>query len=1053
MKALIDYFIKYPLWANVLMLAVLLGGIASMQRMKSSLFPEVEGNTIAVELLYPGTSPEEIEESLILKIENNLRGISGVERTTSMSRENRGSVTIEVIDNYNVDEVYDDVRNAVDRISPWPAGAERPVVRINKMRSRALSVALVGKSDLWALKERAESFRDELLAIPGISQVSLSGIPNREIAVTLSETQRRRYGISFDALAAAISRANVDLSGGTILTKDEQLLIRAYGRRDYAHEIRSLPLIGASDGSTIRIGDVAVVNEQWEESPNATYYNGKRAVVVTIEKTTQEDILDIARKVNAHTQTFAQRYPEVSVQVISDATIDLRKRIDILVSNGMVGFVLVVLTLGMFLNGRLSFWVASGIPIAFAGMFIVAYMVGITINVISLMGMIIVVGILVDDAIVVAESIYQKHEQGISARKAAIEGTSEVFAPVFTSVLTTIIAFLPFFFFQGAMGNVIWQLALVVIGALSFSLIESIFILPAHLAHSKGLEANANSSRMRQFFDGLYRTLTDKVYAPALRWTQKNIWIVLAIPLAYSAVTIGLLRGGVVELSAFPFIDSDNLDLNLTMTTGTRETITDSLLQQMEATVWGLNNQLKQQRSDKRDVILSIKRQLGSNGLGDNGGHSGMLSIELMESGKRKIPSFQISNRIRQAIGTIPGSQKLSFGAGRWGKALSISLLSNDLQQLDKAKELLKQKLAEYPTLSDVTDSDVEGWREVRLQLSATGIAAGLTLSDVARQVRQGFFGLEVQRYQRGEDEIQVWVRYDDATRSSLGNLETMQITTPSGAAYPLSAIATYSIQRGRVGIAHLNGRREVKVEADLVDPLQSVNTILADVKRTVIPSVLSQTQGVQVSYEGRERENIKFARSVKSSYPLALLAIAVVLILVFRSPLQAIIVMLMIPLGLMGAVWGHLFHGFMISRLSMFGIVALAGIVINDSIVLIDQINRNLRDRIPLNEAIFQAGLSRLRPILLTTITTVAGMAPLILDNSRQAQFLIPMAISLVYGLSFGSLFILFVVPALFMALNQLRLLLAQLLNGAPTPEAVEPAVRELELESHGGL
>ncbi len=1045
MKTIVAYFIKYPVWANTLMFCILLLGYQSLNRMKTSFFPEAEGKVITVDITYPGASPEEIEESIILKVEQNLRGIQGVERTTSVSRENGGRVTVEVLDNYSADDVYDDVKNAVDRVSPYPSGAEKPFITVPKFRARAVTVAIFGNADLWALKERAEIFRDDLLALDGVSQVGLTGIPSREIAITVSEKDLRRYGLTFTEVAAAIQAANVDLSGGSIKTSDEQMLIRSYGRKDFAHEIRSIAVRARDGGAVLRVGDIARVSEQWDESPDATYYNSQRAVLINIDKTLDEDIVKVARLVNGYVPEFVSKHPEVSVKVISDSSESLRERIQLLVRNGTFGFVLVVLVLGLFLNLRMAFWVAMGLPISFAGMFIIASLWGITINVISLMGMIIVVGILVDDAIVVAENIYQKREEGLSARQAAMEGLFDVIAPVFTAVTTTVLAFLPFFFFLGQIGTMIYQLALVVIGALIFSLVESIFILPAHLAHSKGVSELNKPSAFRVKVEELYNWLTHKVYGRALGWAINNTWTVIAGALAFFIITIGLMRGGIVEVSAFPYIDRDDVSFNLTLTTGTRENITDSLLRVAEERIWKANEKLKEGRKDKDDVILSIQRRIGSNSLGDAGGHAGSLNIELLESGKRNIPSFKIAAILREAIGPVPGSQKASFGGGHWGKAITISLLSNDLNQMDKAKRLLKEKLAEYPVLTDITDSDIEGWREVRLQLKPAAYSFGLTSAEVSRQIRQGFFGHEVQRFQRGEDEIRVWVRYSDEDRSSLGKLESMYINGRDGASYPLSAIAQYHIERGRVTISHLNGKREVRVEADMVDPELSVSTVLGDIKRNAVPAVLSQVRDVYVSYEGRERHNKLFLNSVKGAFPPALLGIAVILVLVFRSYLQMGIIIFMIPLGLTGSIWGHLFHGFMISRLSMFGFIALAGMVINDSIVFIDQINKNLKKGMPILEAVHAGGLSRLRPIILTTLTTVVGMAPLILETSRQAQFLIPMAVSLCYGLMFGSLFILFLVPSLFVNLNKFRYYYERMFTPDITREAVEPAVKEL--------
>ncbi len=1048
MNKIIRYFITYPVWANTLMFAVLIIGLISMLRIKSSFFPEVEGNTITISFVYPGTSPEEIEKALILKAENNLRGIPGIERTTSVSRENSGSITVEVSDDYTADEVYDDVKNAVDRITPYPAGAEKPVTLINKIRTRTISVAIYGNADLWALKERAEDFRDDLLMMDGISQVTVSGLPQREIEISVDEEQLRRFNLTFNEISSVIRTSNIDISGGSIITADERLLIRAYGRRDYAHEIRSLVLRANSDGSLLHIGDVAEVKERWEDTPNATFYNGERAVIVNVDKTIDEDILDISKKVNSYIDIFRKKHPEIGISVISDRTVSLRQRINLLVNNGIFGFILVVLVLGMFLNGYLSFWVAAGIPFSFAGMFIVAHLWGITINTLSLMGMIIVVGILVDDAIVVAESVFQKHEQGLSPIRAALTGLSEVIAPVFTAVITTIIAFSTFFFLRGTFGRLIYQQAVVVIGALVFSLAESVFILPSHLAHSRGLDPKTATTRLRRFFESIYRFLTYKVYGPALRMAMNNKTIVISIISAYMMITLGLIKGNFVEFSSFPFIDSDDITFNIALTTGTRENVTDSLLRRIENIVWEVNKELKSSRKDGRDVILSIQRTIGSNSLGDNGSHAGMLSIELLEGSVRKMASFEIQNLLRKRIGPVAGVQKLSFSAGRWGKAISISLLSNDLEQLDRARKLLKGKLAQYPLLSDITDSDIEGWREVRLSLKPSAYAVGLTLSDVAGWVRQGFFGQEVQRFQRGEDEIRVWVRYSEEDRSSLGKLEEMYIRTPAGVSVPLGTVAEYTIERGRVMISHLDGKREIRVEADLINPELSTTTILNEIRKNIIPEVLSQVQGVYVSYEGRARDDFKFNRSLLASLPFAVLAIGIILILVFRSPLQAIMVILMIPLGLLGAIWGHFIHGYMISRLSTFGSIALGGIVINDSIVFIDRINRNLKKGMKVYDAVYDAGLSRLRPIILTTVTTVAGMAPLIASTSRQAKFLIPMAVSLVYGLLLGTVLILFIIPVLFLIVNKIRLFYGKLLNPSSTEESVEPAVKELSAE-----
>ncbi|ERP38773.1 efflux RND transporter permease subunit [Chitinivibrio alkaliphilus] len=1038
MRGLIKACIIYPVWANVLMFAILAFGLFSLSEMNTSFFPEVPARSISISVRYAGTSPEEIEQAVILPIENNLRGLAGIERTTSSSRENSGSVRIEVSDAYDPQEVYDEVRVAIDRIA-FPAGAERPVVQLQQFRARAVMVAVYGDGDLWSIKERGQQFRDELLLHDDVSQVSLTGVPRREISVELSPEKLRRFNLTFDDVRTALSRANVDITGGAVQTPRERLMIRAYGRRNTAREIGDI-VVRADENHLLRVHDIASVVEKWEEESSRQYYNGHRALMVRVEKTIDEDIVAVAQAVRDQVGDFSQRHGEVSLSVVSDATVPLRQRIGLLVRNGVIGFFLVLLVLGLFLNGRLSFWVAVGIPISFAGMFIIANIWGITINVISIMGMIIVIGILVDDAIVVAESVYQKHEEGLPPFQAAVEGVLDVALPVTTAVLTTILAFLPFFFLQGRMGSFIYQLALVVIGAISFSLVESFFVLPAHLAHSKGLEPQVRVSALRRHFDCAYAFVKERVYGPLLMWTLQNKVLLTALCGAYILLTLGLIQGKHVEFSAFPYTPRDDATLSVTMPTGTRTAVTDSVLAVVEQRIWQKNEEIRRKRPDSSSVIESIQRSAGA--------HEGSLFIEFLPEPHRGIPSFEIQRRLRDAVGDIPGSRELSFQSGRWGRAVSISVRSNDHAQLQRTRDLLVERLEEYPELTDVGDTDEEGGREIRVELLPLAHAAGITLQDLATQVRHAFHGDEVQRFQRGEDEIRLFVRYGDAHRSSLADLETMELRGKDGVVYPLHTLATVRIERGVLAIQHLDGRRELRVEADMTDPEASVSTMIERLQREVIPPVAAAVGDVQISFEGRERQNRIFMDSLAGSYPFALLGIFLLLVVVFRSPLQACIIVCMIPLGMLGAVWGHYIHGYMISRFSIFGGIALAGVIVNDSIVFIDRINKNLKRGMPVFEATYEAGQSRLRPILLTTLTTVAGMAPLLLETSRQARFLVPMAVSISYGLLFSSLFILFLVPVFFLTLNKLRWRIARLSHPDATKESVEPAVREIEAE-----
>ncbi|MDZ7319585.1 MAG: efflux RND transporter permease subunit, partial [candidate division KSB1 bacterium] len=1016
---------------------------------KYSFFPEVEPSFIIIQVVYPGASPEEVEEGVILKIEENLDGLDGIERVTSTSRENFGVVTVEVAEGAKIDKVLTDVKNAVDRIGSFPLGVERPVIFEQKFRVRALSIVLYGETDRYNMKYIAENLRDELLATLEISQVSIEGLPNLEFSIEVAEADLRRYQLTFDEISRAVASANINISGGKLETRDEEMLIRAYGKNYFANELLNLVVRGNPDGTVIYLRDVATVKESWEDSPDRSYYNGRTAVVLNVDKTTAEDILAVAKTAKSIVQKFNESNDKVQALIIDDTTIPLRQRLSLLVNNGIMGLILVLILLGFFLNLRLSFWVAMGLPVAFAGMFIVANLSGITINAISLFGMIIVVGILVDDAIVVSENVYSHYERGKPALKAALDGSVEVLGPVTTSVLTTIIAFLPFFFLSGFLGKFIWQMAVVVVAALSFSLIESFTILPAHLAHSKALRPQQKLSVVRQKIEKMIAYLTHRIYGPTLKLAMRRKWITVSIPFAFVFLTIGLLGGGFIGVTFFPFIDGDTLPINVSLVPGRQEADTDSLLAQIERITWQVNDQLKQERADKKDVILGIKRDIGSNDFGDAGSHAGRLTLQLLDGEQRNMESFIIANRIRQAVGPVPEAQKISFGrTSVFGKPVSVSLLGNNLKELNKARDLMVAELSKFTTLKDITDSNQEGRREINITLKPRAYALGLTLRDVAGQVRQGFFGQEVQRIQRGRDEIRVWVRYRPEDRAALGFLDQMRIRTNTGAEYPFSELATYEIKRGITAINHLEKKREVRVEADLVDTNIDLPPILAEIRERVVPNVLAQVQGVQVSFEGQSRDQEKMQRSMRSAFSVALLANLILLFLVFRSYAQGLHIFSFIPFGIMGAIWGHGIMGLQVNTLSLYGIIALAGIVINDSIVFVDQINRNVREGQKVFDAVYNAGISRLRPILLTTLTTVAGLAPLMFETSRQAQFLIPMAVSLAYGLLFGTFLLLIILPASYLVQNKFRLWLAYLLTGKKhVPEEVEPAWKEMQM------
>lgn len=1047
MKKVLAFFVRYPIWANVLMFTIVGFGIIFWSQMKYSFFPEIPPDFINIEVEYIGASPEEVEEGVVLKIEENLEGIEGVDRVTSVSRENFGMVIVEVLRGQNIHKVLQDVKNAVDKIGSFPRESEKPVVYERKYRSHAMSVVLYGETDLFNLKYVAEQIRDDFLDSPEISQVTITGLPNIEFAVEVKESDMRRYEMTFDEISAAIAAANINISGGKLETKDEEILIRTWGRKYFAKQLHSIVVRGTADGTVVYLRDIANIKEKWEDVPNRVSFNGKGAVILKIEKTGHEDILAIAEKVKTYVKEFNQKNSVIQASILDDRTLPLRQRINLLMRNGILGLILVVLLLSFFLNLRFSFWVSVGLPFSFAGMFILIGFVGITINVISLFGMIIVVGILVDDAIVVGENIFAHYERGKPALNAAIDGAFEMLPPVFTSVFTTIIAFLPFFFLDGVMGKFIWHMALVVISALLFSLIEAFFILPAHLAHSRGLQSHQKDSKLRKKIERFIHTLTHKIYAPLLRSAMNHKWITVVAPTAFVLLTIGLVRGGFIGLTFFPMIDGDTVPVNLTLVAGSQEKAVDEILAKIEKACWQVNEEMKKERPDGKDLILGIKRVIGSNDLEEKGSHVGKLKLQLLDGEARRMDTAVISNRIRDVVGSIPEAQNITFGrVSMFGKPVSISLLGTDPGQLRRARDLLVSELKEFDALKDVVDTEQEGRREIDIRLKPRADAMGLKLQDVIGQVRQGFFGQQVQRIQRGRDEIRVWVRYSDEDRASLTLLDQMRIRTPQGE-YPFSELAEYKVRRGVTRINHLNRRREITVEASLSSEDVDLPPILNEIKTSIVPGILSRVNGVQALFEGQSREQKKITTSVVTAFPIAMVAIFIVIILVFRSVAQAGLVISLIPLGIMGAVWGHGIRGIQLNMLSLYGIIALTGIVVNDSIVLVDQVNRNLRLGQKFFDAVYNAGVSRLRPILLTTLTTSIGLAPIMIEKSRQAQFLIPMAVSVAFGLLFGTFILLLILPAGLLVLNRVRMALARFFTSDQiTPESVEPAVKELK-------
>lgn len=1050
MKKIISYFIKFPVAVNVLIVAFVVFGILGATSMLSSFFPLSDSQLITIQLVYPGASPAEMEEGVVLKIEDNLKGLIGIDRVTSVSRENSASISIETLKGEDIDVILADVKNAVDRVPSFPSELEPPIVsKVESVRPTIIFTISGENIPLATLKEYARNVENDLRSVPGISQVNLTGFPDQEIAIYLRENDLRAYNLSFREVASAVSNSNLLITGGNVKTNAEDYLIRASHRKYYGKELNHLVVRALPNGHIIRLADIADIQDTWSEDPDRIFFNGKKAIQFTVSNTNNEDLISSAEKVNEYIDKFNQEHRNVQLSIANDWSIPLVQRTQLLAKNAWMGVALVMLFLAMFLNARLAFWVAFGIPVAFFGMFMFAANLGVTINVLSLFGMIIVIGILVDDGIVIGENIYHHYEKGKTPIRAAIDGTLEVVPPIISAILTTIIAFSTFFFLDGSIGNFFSEVSVVVTLTLLVSLVEALIILPAHIAHSKALQKQGRKyNRVDLFFrkinswaDRNLMRFRDAVYVPFLKFFLANKFLGFAIPISLLILSIASLRGGIVSSSFFPRVASDMISINLKMPQGTNEQITDSIISSIEEKVWEVNQNFTEKQTGNQSVIQNVVKRIGPGTANAN------LTVNLLPGEARDFSSFEINSAFRKAVGTVSGVESLIFGSGSdfGGSPVSISLLGNNITELKAAKEDLKVQMRAHPELKDISDNDPVGIKEIQIQLKDKAYNLGLNLQSVMFQIRSGFFGLQAQRFQRGQDEIRVWVRYRKADRSSIKNLDDMYIQTPSGGKVPFSEIGTYQIQRGEVAINHLEGKREIQINADLKTEDANATQILDDLRADVVPEILAKYPTVKPLYEGQNREAGKTIDSMKKTAPVILLIIYVVIAFTFRTYSQPLILMLMIPFSLIGVIWGHWIHNLSVNILSWLGIIALIGILINDGLVLISKFNNNLKEGLPYKTALLEAGKMRFRAIFLTTITTIAGLAPLIFETSRQAKFLIPMAISISYGIAIATVLTLVMLPLMLDTFNDLAVFVKWLQTGNKvTKEEVERAIIE---------
>lgn len=1102
----IRLFVRNPVAANMLMVIILGGGLVAATIIPRELFPEFELNQITITVPYPGaTSAEDVEQGITVRVEEYVEQIEGVKEMTSISKEGVSTVALELYDNVDVGEVLDEVKSEVDKIDFQNERIEDPIVQDITLKRHVIQVAVYGPAEERTLKELAEDIREELLDMPEISEVSISGVRDYEISVEIDEQSIRDNNLTPDDIARQIHLESFDMPAGSLKTPGGEFTLRIVGQRYTAEEYESIPVKYRPDGSVVYLRDVATVREAFEDTDIRARFNGQPAALIGVYKIGDEDVIEIARVVREYVQTRQDDLPAgVKLATWSDRSEVVKDRLDMLVDNGLWGLLLVVGVLWLFLGLRMSFWVALGIPVSILGTIMVMHMAGLTLNMMSMFALIMALGLIVDDAIVVGENVYTRYQKGEPPKLAAVRGTHQVIFPVTGAVITTWLAFVPLLAITGVMGKFIFQLPVVVILTLAFSLIECLTILPSHLAHSlqhrgegkagsddpsepadlpasdsadeadeapgddagpqklaamvTGVRHAAAGARVRidRGIDWFIHRAFAKFYRLAVRFRYVTVAVFIGVML----LMIGAYKGGYVQVTDFPKVESDTLQASVTLPAGTPVARTQAVVERITQAARDLCRQCETDSGEP--IVQNVYAQIGGQSTGggeggDSGGHVAQVIVELLPSEQRGSTwnSVKLTNLWRQQVGQVPDALTLQFGSfrgGPGGKSLEIRALAGTTEDAKVIANRIEERIETFAGVSDIRDDALAGKMEKHVEPNKAALAAGITRELIAKQLRDAFYGNESLEIQRGRDEIKVMVRFPQAGRESLSDLENKRIITPEGLEVPLLDIADIKTEQGYTTLRRVGRKSVVTVSADVDEDITNSDRILRQLQQEgFFQSVAADIPGASVDLRGQRQQRMESLSALYVWFPLALLGIYTVLATIFRSYTQPLIVMLAIPFGLVGAVIGHWIMGFDVTLLSMFGMVALTGIVVNDSLVLIDRVNENVRDGMDVQQAAEMGSRSRFRAILLTTVTTVAGMLPLLAEQSFQAQFLQPMAVTIAFGLMFATTLTLIAVPCLYLIGNDVRRLGCWMWRGYwPKAEYVLPAsLRNNEDES----
>jgi multidrug efflux pump subunit AcrB len=1025
------WFARNSVAANIMLLILIIGGVVLSRTVKKEVFPEVQMDLVIVNVPYPGASPAEVEEGVTLVVEESVRSIDAVKTVRSTSTEGFAVVTAELRLGASAEQALADIKSAVDRIATLPQNAERPIIFRPSTRFQVISLMLHGDHPDDVLRRYADEIRADLLALPNITTVELAGTRPLEISVELSQAELRRYGLSLEQVATVLRSSSIELPAGALKTSAGEVLVRTAARRTTGSEFEDVTLVSTAEGSRVRLGDIANVTDGFAEEDVAASFDGRPAVIINVFRVGEQTPNEIAAAVKQYAKD-KQLPPGLEIATWFDASEIYQQRVDLLTRNAAIGLILVLLILGVFLEVKLAFWVTLGIPATFLGSMLFLPSFGVSINMISLFAYILVLGMVVDDAIVVGEAIYRKRQEGMNLLDAAVFGLKEVAVPVTFAIATSIVFYVPLLLVPGAMGKFFYQIPVVVITVLLLSLVESLLILPAHLAHSKPTLWGPLGwiHRVQQRFSRFLERVIARYYTPLLRWVLHRRYLTIAVFFAVLVGTCGLPAGGHLKFTFMPKIESDLVFMRVEMPFGTAIERTREVEARM---VKAAQEIIAENGGDRvKRGLLALTGSAGMSGGGPNGqqglqsgSHLVEAAVYLVPIDQREISAAKFARLWREKLADIAGIEKMAVtydAGGAGGAPLAIELTHDDVGTLERAAKDLAQHMATYAGVHDINPGFTAGKPQLDLTLTPEARALGLTEADLALQVRAAFFGAEVARFQRGRDEVKVYVRLPRDERSSELSIEEMIVRTPRGGELPLGQAAW--IERGTsfTQIQRVDGQRTLTVTADIDEAVGNAEDVFGKLVEGFLPELLDKYPGLAWSPGGAQKDQAEIFGSLIRNALLALLVMLALLAVVFRSYVQPLVVATAIPFSFVGAILGHVAFGYDLSLMSVMGMVALAGVAVNDSLVLLDGINARRRAGMEVLEACIQAGSVRFRPILLTSLTTFGGLLPMVLETSMQARFLIPMAISLSFGVLFATGTTLLSVPALYVIVDDLR-------------------------------